>query len=127
MARVLVADDDPVTRELIVYKLETEGYDAVVAEDGASALVVAREQAPDIVLLDVHMPGMSGFEVCRRMRTDPDIPRIPVIMLTASAHKADISAGFDAGAADYVPKPFSPRELVSRVQTVLARAGAAGL
>jgi two-component system phosphate regulon response regulator PhoB len=124
MARVLVADDDPVTRELIIYKLEAEGYDTVFAEDGTSALALAREQAPDIAVLDVHMPGMSGFDVCRMLRADPGVARIPVIMLTASVQEADISTGFDSGADDYVPKPFSPRELVSRIQAVLARAGA---
>jgi DNA-binding response OmpR family regulator len=123
MARVLVADDDPVTRELIIYKLEAEGYETVVAEDGTSALALAQEQAPDIVVLDVHMPGMSGFDVCRMMRTNPSVARIPVIMLTASVQEADIATGFDSGADDYVPKPFSPRELVSRIQAVLARAG----
>ena len=124
MARVLVADDDPVTRELIIYKLEAEGYDTVVAEDGTSALALAQEQAPDIAVLDVHMPGISGFDVCRMLRADPGVARIPVIMLTASVQEADIATGFDSGADDYVPKPFSPRELVSRIQAVLARAGA---
>jgi two-component system phosphate regulon response regulator PhoB len=123
MALVLVADDDPVTRELIVYKLEAEGYDLVVAEDGTSALAMARERMPDIAVLDVHMPGMSGFDVCRMLRSDEDLARIPVIMLTASVQEADIATGFDSGADDYVPKPFSPRELVSRIQAVLARAG----
>lgn len=123
MARVLVAEDDPVTREMIIYKLEAEGYDTVVAEDGTAALALAQEHAPDIAVLDVHMPGMSGFEVCRMMRADPSATRIPVIMLTASVQDADIATGFDSGADDYVPKPFSPRELVSRIQAALARAG----
>src|ERR671931_1605195 len=113
MALVLVADDDPVTRELIVYKLEAEGYDLVVAEDGTEALAMARERTPDIAVLDVHMPGMSGFDVCRMLRSDEELTRIPVIMLTASVQEADIATGFDSGADDYVPKPFSPRELVS--------------
>jgi DNA-binding response OmpR family regulator len=123
MARVLVADDDPIVRELIVYKLETEGYEVVVAEDGTSALSAVRENVPDIVVLDVHMPGLSGFDVCRMMRADPASARVPVIMLTASVQEADISTGFVSGADDYVGKPFSPRELVSRIQAVLARTG----
>src|SRR3954447_22076727 len=98
MARVLVADDDPVTRELIIYKLEAEGYETLVAEDGTSALALAQEQSPDIAVLDVHMPGMSGFDVCRMMRADPEVTQIPVIMLTASVQEADISTGFDSGA-----------------------------
>jgi two-component system, OmpR family, phosphate regulon response regulator PhoB len=124
MALVLVADDDPVTCELIVYKLRAEGYETIVAEDGTTALAQARERGPDIAVLDVHMPGMSGFDVCRMLRSDPDLARIPVIMLTASVQETDVSTGFDSGADDYVVKPFSPRELVSRIQAVLARAGA---
>lgn len=124
MARVLVADDDPVTRELIIHKLETEGYDTLPAEDGTSALALARERAPDIAVLDVNMPDISGFDVCRMFRADPGVARIPVIMLTGSVHEADVSTGFDSGADDYVSKPFSPRELVNRIQAVLARAGA---
>jgi DNA-binding response OmpR family regulator len=123
MARVLVADDDPIVRELIVYKLETEGYDVVVAEDGTSALSTVQESTPDIVVLDVHMPGLSGFDVCRMMRAEPATAQVPVIMLTASVQEADISTGFVSGADDYVAKPFSPRELVSRIQAVLARTG----
>lgn len=123
MALVLVAEDDPVTRELIVYKLASEGYDLVAAEDGTSALAMARERVPDIAVLDVHMPGMSGFDVCHMLHANEDLARIPVIMLTANAQEADLATGVELGAVDYVPKPFSPRDLVSRIQTALARAG----
>lgn len=123
MTRVLVADDDPVIREMIVYKLQAEGCDVVVAEDGTSALAKAQERAPDIAVLDVHMPGMSGFDVCRMLRSDQATAGVPVIMLTASVQETDIATGFDSGADDYIAKPFSPRELVSRIQAVLARAG----
>jgi DNA-binding response OmpR family regulator len=124
MTLVLVADDDPVIREMIVYKLRGEGCDVVAAEDGTAALAEARERAPDIAVLDVHMPGMSGFDVCRTLRTEQTTGRMPVIMLTASVQEADIATGFDSGADDYIAKPFSPRELVSRIQAVLARTGA---
>ena len=122
MTLVLVAEDDPVTRELIAYKLGVEGYDVVGAGDGESALAAARERAPDIAILDAQMPGISGFEACRILRADPAIPQMPVIMLSGGVHQADVSAGFAAGADDYLTKPFSPRELVSRIQTVLGRA-----
>jgi DNA-binding response OmpR family regulator len=123
MTLVLVADDEPVARELIVYKLEAEGYDVIVAEDGRSALAAARDHAPDIAVLDVRMPGLSGLEVCGEIRADRTVPALPVIMLTSSVHEADVAAGFASGADDYIVKPFSPRELVSRIQAVLAGAG----
>jgi DNA-binding response OmpR family regulator len=122
MPLVLVADDEPITRELIVYKLEAEGYDVIVAEDGRSAITAARENAPDLAVLDVRMPGMSGFDVCGEIRADRTIPSLPVIMLTSSVHDADVAAGYASGADDYILKPFSPRELVSRIRAVLARA-----
>jgi DNA-binding response OmpR family regulator len=123
MALVLVADDDPITRELVVFRLQAGGHDVITAEDGESALAVVKARGPDIAVLDVHMPGMSGLDVCRVMRADPGTAHISVIMLTASMQEADIDAGFDSGADDYVVKPFSPRELAKRVQAVLARTG----
>ena len=121
MALVVVADDDPITSELLVFRLEAEGLEVVAAEDGVGALEAVREHVPDIAVLDVHMPGMSGFDVCRELRRDPATDRVPVIMLTASAQEADVATGFDSGADDYVVKPFNPRELSDRVRAVLAR------
>ena len=121
MALVMVADDDPITRELLVFRLQAEGYEVVAVEDGDGALKEIRTRTPDIAVLDVNMPGMSGFDVCRILRADPATARLPVIMLTASVQESDVAAGFDSGADDYVAKPFSPRELSTRVRAVLAR------
>ena len=118
---VLVADDDPLIRELIQFRLERSGYEVVVAEDGDQALKIARERSPDLVVLDVMMPGLNGYEVTRSLRADVETKRILVILLTARVQEADVAQGFDAGADDYLTKPFSPQELRARVQAILGR------
>jgi DNA-binding response OmpR family regulator len=121
MTAVLIADDDPDIRDLVAFKLEQSGFDVTAVEDGLSALAAARKQTPDLALLDVMMPGMSGVDVCRQLRSDPATAALPVILLTARAQEGDVEVGFGSGADDYVIKPFSPRELVNRVEAVLAR------
>jgi DNA-binding response OmpR family regulator len=121
MSKVLIADDDPDILDLVAFKLEQAGHQLVTAGDGITALAEARREPPDVVVLDVSMPGMSGLDICRELRADPATAAIPVILLTARAQEADVEAGFDIGADDYVTKPFSPRELVSRVAVVLGR------
>ena len=121
---ILVADDDRDIRELVVFKLEQSGYGVIEAEDGAAALVAARLHRPDLCVLDVMMPGLSGVEVIRELRRDQGCADVKVILLTARAQEADVETGFSVGADDYVVTPFSPRELVSRVQAVLARSSA---
>ena len=121
MARIVVADDDADIRDLVVFKLEQSGHDVVAVGDGAAAVDACRETTPDLAVLDVMMPGMSGVEACRALRAEPALAGIPVILLTARAQEADIERGFSAGADDYVVKPFSPRELASRVAAVLQR------
>ncbi len=121
MTTILVADDDPDIRELITFKLEQSGYQVASCGDGPSALAAVGRSAPDLLLLDLNMPGMSGLDVCRAVRRDPATATVPVIMLTARTQEADVEASFSAGADDYIPKPFSPREVVSRVEAVLAR------
>ncbi|MGI5169939.1 response regulator transcription factor [Spirillospora sp. CA-253888] len=124
MATVLVAEDDADIRDLIVFKLEQAGHTVIAVGDGRAALREATSGSPDIALLDVMMPGMSGIDVCRALRAQPATLALPVIMLTARAQESDVETGLAAGADDYIVKPFSPRELTSRVQTVLARAWA---
>jgi two-component system, OmpR family, response regulator MtrA len=124
MAKIVVADDDADIRDLVVFKLEQSGHDVVAVGDGAAAVDACRDSVPDLAVLDVMMPGMTGFDACRALRADPALAGIPVILLTARAQEADIEQGFSAGADDYVVKPFSPRELASRVATVLERSGA---
>jgi DNA-binding response OmpR family regulator len=118
---VLVADDDNDILELVAYRLERAGYDVVQAHDGEQALRLAGERNPDLAVLDVMMPKLDGYDVTRRLRADESTARMPVILLTARVQEADVARGFEAGADDYVKKPFSPQELRARVQAVLGR------
>jgi DNA-binding response OmpR family regulator len=120
MARILAVDDEKDVCELIQRGLV--GHEVITASDGQAGLEAAYHSAPDLILLDVTMPGMTGFEVCRRLRSTPDLMTTPVIFLTARGTLSDKLEGFDAGADDYVPKPFDLRELEMRVQAVLRRA-----
>ena len=115
---MLVADDEARIRDIVRGYLEAEGFDVVSAGDGAEALRLARERKPDVVVLDVMMPGLDGVEVLRRLRSESDVY---VIMLTARADEVDKLVGLSVGADDYVTKPFSPRELVARISAVLRR------
>ena len=124
MARIVVADDDADIRDLVVFKLRQAGHDVHPGADGAAAVKECQSVTPDLVVLDVMMPGMGGLDACRALRQDPALARVPVILLTARAQESDIEQGFDAGADDYVVKPFSPRELASRVSAVLQRSRA---
>jgi DNA-binding response OmpR family regulator len=119
MATVLVAEDDADIRELVAYKLQQAGYQVVSVTDGLAALAAARDSAPDVAIVDVSMPGLSGVQVCTALREHPATTRIPVILLSARAHADDSETGLRAGAVDYVTKPFSPRELVQRVESLL--------
>jgi two-component system, OmpR family, phosphate regulon response regulator PhoB len=120
MATVLLAEDDTDIQFLVSFRLTKEGYKVRAFGDGLSALADAREHPPDLAVLDIMMPGMSGVEVCRELRKDPATAYIPVILLTALAQEADIAAGFAAGADDYIAKPFSPRDLATCVNAALA-------
>jgi DNA-binding response OmpR family regulator len=118
---VLVADDDEDILELVSFRLERAGYEVVTARDGAGALAAAQEHLPDLAVLDVMMPGLNGYEVTQRLRADGATRDIPVILLTARVQEADVNRGFEAGADDYLRKPFSPQELRARVQAIIAR------
>jgi DNA-binding response OmpR family regulator len=118
---VLAADDDEDILELIVFRLERLGYTVLQARDGAEALELARRSRPDLAVLDVMMPKLDGFELTRRLRADESTSKMPIILLTARTQEADVERGFDAGADDYLRKPFSPQELRSRVQAILGR------
>lgn len=120
-ARMLLVEDDAALAELIGWHFTREEFDVVQTADGEEALLLAREQAPDIVLLDWMIEGLSGIEVCRRLRRAPGTANVPIIMLTARGEEEDRVRGLETGADDYVTKPFSPRELVARVGAVLRR------
>jgi DNA-binding response OmpR family regulator len=118
---VLVADDDDDIRDLVAFRLDRAGYEVLRAGDGQQALDLAREHVPALAVLDVMMPKLTGYDVTRELRADAATSRIPVILLTARVQEADVARGFEAGADDYVKKPFSPQELKARVQAVLGR------
>jgi two-component system, OmpR family, response regulator len=120
--RILVADDDGDIRDLVVFKLTQAGYDVEAVEDGAAALSSIEAQLPRLAILDVMMPGPSGIDVLRRVRADAWLKDLEVILLTAKSRDIDVDAGFATGASDYVIKPFSPRELLHRVNALVARA-----
>jgi DNA-binding response OmpR family regulator len=118
---VLAADDDEDILELVTFRLERSGYTVVQARDGEEAWNLAQAKRPDLAVLDVMMPKLDGFELTRRLRANEATSRMPIILLTARAQDADVQQGFDAGADDYIRKPFSPQELRARVQAILGR------
>lgn len=121
MSAIVVVDDDTDIRELVVYRLERDGHDVRSYSDGVAALAALAEQPADLAILDVMMPGLSGFDVARSIRQDDALRDTRIIMLTARTQEADLAQGYAAGIDDYVPKPFSPRELSLRVNAVLSR------
>ena len=122
---VLVVDDDPVIVNLLQVNFEIEGYDVLAATGGEAGLAQARLGHPDVIVLDVMMPGIDGLEVARRLREDPETASIPIILLSAKAQTTDIQAGLSV-ADEYVTKPFEPLELLERVNSVVARANGPG-
>lgn len=118
---ILVVDDDPDIRELVSFKLEQLGHSVTTEKDGEGGLAAALSETPDVVLLDVMMPKLTGIEVCQRLRDTPETASVAIILITAKAQEFDIERGFAAGADDYIVKPFSPRELASRVEAASAR------
>jgi two-component system phosphate regulon response regulator PhoB len=119
---VLIVDDEQDVLDLLVYNLQKAGYRTVNARDGALALQKARDEVPSLIILDLMLPQLDGTEVCRQLKADSKTAQIPIIMLTAKAEEVDRVVGLELGADDYVTKPFSPREIVLRVKTVLRRA-----
>jgi two-component system phosphate regulon response regulator PhoB len=119
--RILVVEDDASLVELIRYNLDAAGFDVVHTDDGEEALTLADEERPDLVLLDWMIANLPGIEVCRRLRRKPATANVPILMLTARADEADRIRGLETGADDYITKPFSPRELIARINAVLRR------
>jgi DNA-binding response OmpR family regulator len=116
--KILVVDDEPLITESLEYSLKQEGFQVVVAHDGRTALQASRDEKPDMVVLDIMLPGMDGWEVCRRLRQESTVP---IIMLTARGQEIDRVLGLELGADDYLPKPFSFRELLARIRAVFRR------
>ena len=118
---ILVVDDEQDVLDLVVFNLRKSGFKVITARDGHAALQKAREESPALIVLDLMLPGVEGTDVCRQLKADPKTAPIPVIMLTAKAEEVDRIVGLELGADDYLTKPFSPRELVLRVKTILRR------
>lgn len=118
-AKILIVDDDPVNLSILSHHLSNVGLEVFVAQDGEAALEQTCRQPPDLILLDILMPGLDGFEVCRRLKDQPETRDIPIIFMTALTNTRDLVTGFDVGAVDYIPKPFTPEEVLARVTTHL--------
>jgi DNA-binding response OmpR family regulator len=123
MPTILVVDDDPDICSVLEFRLTSSGYDVLVENDGEAALAALEQEPVDLLLMDWMMPRMGGLEACLTLRADERFAALPVFMLTAKAQEADVQRGLAAGANDYIVKPFSPREVVARVASALARTG----
>ena len=121
MPKILLAEDDKQIGDMIAFKLGNGGHKVVRAQDGEEAIALAGRERPDLILLDAMMPGISGFEVLRRLKGDASLRSIPVIMVTAKGHERDVLSGLRGGAIDYIVKPFSLKELSARVELALRR------
>lgn len=119
---VLIVEDDQDILQLLAYNIQSSGFDVLTSRDGIEALNIARRQLPSLVLLDLMLPGLDGFEVCKELKRDPETKNIPILMLTARGEEVDRIVGLELGADDYVVKPFSIRELILRIRAILRRA-----
>jgi two-component system alkaline phosphatase synthesis response regulator PhoP len=119
--KILVIEDDPAISRLVDYSLRHEGYEVIPATNGLEGIRKAHDEGPDLVILDVMLPGLDGFEICHRLRAEPDTARLPILMFSAKAQEIDKNTGLKVGADDYLPKPASPTEIVNRVAKLLAR------
>lgn len=123
MAKILIAEDEPDIRELVTFMLKFAGYEVVAASNGEDAVRTAVRELPDLVLMDVRMPRMTGYDACRQMKANPDLREVPVVFLSAKGQESEIQSGLEAGAEAYLLKPFSPAELTNRVRGILSRYG----
>lgn len=123
MTKILIAEDERDIRDLITFTLGFAGFEVLAAANGEEALNLARQQIPDLILMDVRMPRMTGYEACEIMKGDPKLKDIPVVFLSAKGQDAEIQTGLQSGAVDYLLKPFAPDQLTARIQAVLAQFG----
>lgn len=126
MAKILIAEDEADIRELIKITLSFSGFEVVAAEDGRRALELAQEDSYDLIMMDVQMPHMDGYEACREMKKLPSLRHIPIVFLSAKGQSSEVRQGFGAGAIDYMLKPFAPDELITRINQILANGGKPG-
>jgi two-component system alkaline phosphatase synthesis response regulator PhoP len=123
MTKILVAEDERDIRDLITFTLRFANYDVVAAANGEEAVTLARQEVPDLIMMDVRMPRMTGYEACAAIKAIPNLKDIPVIFLSAKGQDSEIQAGLQAGAEEYLLKPFAPDQLTARIQAILAKYG----
>ncbi len=123
MARILIAEDEPDIRELVAFTLRFAGHEVTTTSNGEEAVQQASQIIPDLILMDVRMPKMTGYDACRVMKTNPALKDIPIVFLSAKGQDSEIQTGLDAGAEDYLLKPFAPDQLTQRVRTILSKFG----
>jgi len=123
MSKVLIVEDDASTAELIKFTLEGKGYDILLAGDGGEAVKKVRTDMPDLIILDIMLPTMDGFQVCQILKHNQAYQKIPIIILSAKIKKEDVDKGFETGADDYITKPFDPKHLMERIQLFISKSG----
>jgi len=123
MARILIAEDERDIRDLITFTLRFAGHEVIATTNGEEALEKALKEIPDLILMDVRMPRMTGYEACKRMKADPTIQHIPVAFLSAKGQESEVQTGLEVGAIEYILKPFSPDQLTERVRVILGKFG----
>ena len=119
--KILIIEDDPAISRLVEYSLRHEGYEVITSTNGLEGIRKAQREAPDLIILDVMLPGMDGFEICHRLRCEPDTAQLLILMFSAKAQEIDKNIGLGVGADDYLPKPAAPAEIVNRVEKLLAK------
>jgi DNA-binding response OmpR family regulator len=123
MARILIAEDEPDIRELVAFTLRFAGHEVTTTSNGEEALLHATQSIPDLILMDVRMPRMTGYDACRAMKATPGLQHVPVVFLSAKGQDSEIQTGLDAGAEEYLLKPFAPYQLTERVRAILTKFG----
>ncbi len=123
MTKILIAEDEPDIRDLIAFTLRFAGYEVATCSNGEEAVQLAKKEYPDLILLDVRMPRMTGYDACKEIKADPTLKDVPVVFLSAKGQEAEINDGMEAGAEEYLLKPFAPDQLTERVRSVLAKFG----
>jgi CheY-like chemotaxis protein len=119
MAKILIAEDERDIRDLIMFTLRYAGHEVIATNDGAEAVEAVRKEMPDLVLMDVRMPKMTGYQACEIIKADPELAHIPVVFLSAKGQEAEVRTGLEAGAVEYIMKPFAPDQLAAKIQSIL--------
>lgn len=123
MTKILIAEDEPDIRDLVAFTLRFAGYEVVTGSNGEEAIELAKQEMPDLILLDVRMPRMTGYDACKIIKTEPGLEDVPVVFLSAKGQETEVKDGMDAGAEEYLLKPFAPDQLTERVRSILAKFG----